>query len=456
MKKLAQITTNIAQPFAFAGVRLRHRYAELRFNLIDRLARRWLLEDRSVIEALCCIDHADRHRRQQRIEGITAQQRVVFVTFRDLHLLDWFFPIDRALARLFPGRYVLFYIDFGASLKRVGPGFHYLPYKRQIQERFIDNGIDPAAHFSDQEIRYFKGFPAPALIMTTETIRQERFDARHRVYLPHYIVPKAKDRLPPKIRYQHVFLPAKPPFSYNGLEQAPASDVVLHPVGYPKMHAIGTTYTPDKTPVPGKTCTPAKIPLLGKAQTPDPGPSTIATKPISTVLYAPSLEIDITFGLLKQGLLAAFASMPSVAFIIKLHPTLSSKMAYLRHYIDRRIAHIPNIQCDSRSSIQSLGQMASILVTDFGSVGAEFRLSFGKRVLYLPVPDHLFGGADLRFRDAFADSIADIPNLAAEIQRLLSLGDLTVQERQEMKDRVLYSWRDADEQAARTLHQIIG
>jgi len=409
----------------YAWLRLTDRLVRLRFQLLDSLACRWLLDHRSLIETLFYSHPAWTQRKQEGIDRIRQDQRIIYFTFRDLHLLDWFCPIDRALERLFPDHYRVFYVDFGSSLKKIGTGFDYLPYHRQIQQRLLEHGIDPAAHFSDREIGWFHHFPAPDLIVTSETIRRENFSAPQRVYLPHYTVPKAKDRLPEKIRYQHVFLPTRLPYSYNELEAQRSSGVQLHPVGYPKLHVLP----------PRDVKEPAGRPL---------------------VVYAPSLEIDIVLVALKAGLLAVFKGMTEIDFVIKLHPTLASKMRYLRHYIDRQIAGSPNIVGDSRSSIQTLGQRASVLIADFGSVGAEFRLSFGKRVLYLKVPDRLAGGADLRFRDAFADSITEVAGLAPEIRRLLALGDLSEQELIAMKDRVLFSWQNADETAARTIQTIIG
>lgn len=395
-------------------------------TFLGKLAKRWVLNDQNLIQAMQQSHYALSYQKQERINRIKPDQKVLFFVFRDIHFLDWFFPIHRALEKSYPNQFVVFYINFGSTLKRVGKDFGYLPYLKGVEERFIQNDRFPDYHFSDQEVKLYQNFPKPDMILTSEAIRKERFETRERVYLPHYTVPKAKDILPENIRYNHVFLPTKPPFSYDEITaNLNSSKATLHPVGYPKMSGTKTK----------------ELTLFD------------SDKPV--IIYAPSLETEVILDALERGILDTFRKMKQLNFIIKLHPTLASKMQDMMNYITNRVTGASNIIIDSTTSIQDLGKRSAMMIADFGSVGAEYRLSFGKRIIYLEVPEQFRGGADLNFRDHYADGVTTPEKLEETVTTLLEKGDLSPEEMKEMGEGVLYSWQQGDVTAADTIHKIL-
>ena len=44
-------------------------------------------------------------------------------------------------------------------------------------------------------------------------------------------------------------------------------------------------------------------------------------------------------------------------------------------------------------------------------MGGEYRLGFGKPVVFLKIPAEYEGGSDLLFRDDFADAICEVEDL---------------------------------------------
>jgi hypothetical protein len=88
-------------------------------------------------------------------------------------------------------------------------------------------------------------------------------------------------------------------------------------------------------------------------------------------------------------------------------------------------------------------------------VGGEFRMSAGKRVVFLETPRRYAGGADLQFRDDFADAVCSVEALPQVLGEVLAQGDLSQEELQEMRTRVL-TWDEApDERAAQVLHGLL-
>ncbi len=409
----------------FHWLKFKTRLKKQRDRAIEFAVRKWLVDGRSLAEVLQDVNYTQSSAKQRAIDSIRDNQRIIFFVFRDLHLLDWFTPIHRALTKEFSGRFAVFYINFGSTLKNIGSGFNYLAYARNIEKRLTENQVSSLLHFSDQEIGLFGNFPTPNLIVTSETIRKEAFTAQHRVYLPHYSVPKAGDKLPEKIRFNHVFLPSKPPYSYDEIVKETVRKAVIHKVGYPKINSLVQFETH------------------------------LFESPNPVVIYAPSLETEIVLAALKQGILEVFKKMTHLNFVIKMHPTLTSKTQNASRYIDRKISLDANIILDSTASIQEIGRISSMLIADFGSVGAEYRLSLGKRIVYLEVPKYLHGGADLRFRDHFADGISNVRNLEATINQVLEKGELSDLEKEEMGNKVLYSYSSADLCAARTIDRIL-
>ncbi len=377
------------------------------------------------IQYLALNHHSSFAKKQAFLKSIDDKCKVVFFVFRDLHLTDWFLPIHRSLGEKYSGRIAVLYVNFGSTLKKVGSGIEYLSYLNAIEKRISVITDACYQHFSDQEISLFTSFPQPDIIITSENIRKENFVAGQRVYLPHYSVPKANDTLPAKIKYNHVFLPTKPEFSYDSLKTPGREGVQLHEIGYPKI-------------LPVK---PKKIRLFDNSN--------------PVVVFAPSLNISLIESVIKQGILTVFRNIDGVNVILKLHPTLSSKMHYLNDYLQKELKDHPTIAVDTKTSIQELGDCSTLLITDFGSTGAEYRLGFGKRVIYLKVPSSFEGGADLFFRDQFADAVVSVKALKNSILELLKMGHLTEIETAIMRERVLYNWQIADQLAADKIGQIL-
>ena len=85
--------------------------------------------------------------------------------------------------------------------------------------------------------------------------------------------------------------------------------------------------------------------------------------------------------------------------MIKLHPSLASRRHYVTSFISRQIQEAEHIQFNDLARIQELAEESSIMVTDYGSAGGEYRMGFGRRIICLKVPEEYEGGADLLFRD---------------------------------------------------------
>jgi len=413
------------QTLLYSWLKIFKKIADLRLKILENLAQRWIFDGVSWIEVLHNANTALSKEKQIRIDGITDQQKIIYFTFREYHFLDWFLPIYRALIKRFPDKYAIFCIDFGSTLRNVGNRYAYWEYHQKILQRFSIHKISTSAIFSDQEIGLYTRFPAPDLIITSETIRKELFTCKNRIYLPHYCVPKAKDTLPKKISYNHVFLPTRPPFTYPEISAGIDSEISIHQVGYPKNQSQTQPFTPEFD----------------------------ADQPL--VIYAPSLEEALIFPALKAGILDVFKKMTDLNFMIKLHPTLSSKMQNVRRLIEQLTRSSSHIKIDSLTSIQDMGSQSTALITDFGSVGAEFRLRFLKRVIYLKVPVRFEGGADLHFRDQFADEVTHVDGLEKAIRAVVKKGDLKPSEGKEMIQQVLYHPETADQYAADKIDDIL-
>lgn len=400
-------------------------FREVISKTLEFLIEHLLFDRQPIIQQLNKYRYAENYKKQQLLNHLTKDQKVIFFVFRDVHILDWFMPIHLALDRLFSEKYLVFYIDFGSTLKQIGTGFNYQSYQMDIEKRLINSNITEFFHFSQDNISSFENFPAPDMIVTSETIRQEDFICKNRVYIPHYSVPKLKAVVPKNIKFNHMFQAVRPPFCYNEFLDGIKIDAQVHQVGYPKMHLK----------------TQNKVQLFQ------------SKKPI--VIYAPSVESKIVMDEIKKGILDIFKQMRHLNFIIKLHPTLASSMNDVNRYVQKAIKNSSNIILDTQNSIQSIAPSSSILINDFGSAGAEYKLRFGKRVIFLEVPQHLEGGADLRFRDQFGDGVSNIHNLEKIINKVINMGDLVSQEWENMCRKVLYEYRNADTTAANTIDQIL-
>lgn len=415
----------IQQQSKFYWLKLKRKIKNGLLHLISWLNEKSLFDNRSWIEVLHELNLFETKEKQSIIDKIGPDQKVVFFVFREIHFLDWFTPIHLALTKEFSGKFCVFYIDFGATLRRVGKGFNWLVYKKNITKRLLESAVSPLCHFSHEEIHLYHNFPRPNLILTSETIRHERFRADHRAYIPHYSVPKAKDTLPRKISFNHVFLPSKPPYTYKEITEHQYHGATIHEVGYPKIQIQSSSID---------------APFNTKKK---------------MVIYAPSLDPALILETINKGIISIFQKMSDLDFIIKLHPTLSSKMESIKHLIVQQTTTSQNIKVDTQTNIQHIGADSNALIADFGSIGAEYRLTFFKRVIYLKIPPDFEGGADLLFRDHFADGITNIENLENTIRLVLEKGDLNEGEKEKMTSEVLYAFGRGDMQAAETIDRIL-
>ena len=408
----------------FQGFRLWQRYVRFIENLLESLMRRWMLKG-ELFQTFLNNSQPYLHSEKQALIDNGKTRTVIFFTFRSLHFLDWFAPIHLALERLFPEKYEVFYINFGSTLHRIGTGFEYIRYHREIEERMLLLGVSPLRHFSHQELVEYSSVPEPAVHVTCESIRQENFSATQRIYLPHYALPKAVDTgLPENIRFNHVFLPTRPPYTYLQLNKKFPSNVKVHSVGYPKFHAV---------------C--SKVKHFNEDERP-------------LVIYAPSLEIKLLFDALDKGLLEIIKKLTQYLFVIKLHPSLASRRHYVTSFISRQLKDADHIQFNDLAGIQELAEESSIMITDYGSAGGEYRMGFSHRIICLKVPEEYEGGADLRFRDDFADAVCEVEELEQVIESVINKGDISLSELRDMREKVLSFPDAADEAAARTINEI--
>jgi len=408
----------------YQGFRLWQHYVRFIENLLESLMQRWLLKG-ELLHTFVNNSQPYLQSEKQAVINNGKTRKVIFFTFRTLHFLDWFAPIHLALDRLFPEKYEVFYINFGATLHRIGAGIEYIRYHRKVEERMLLLGVSPLRHFSHQELAEYSSIPEPAVHLTCESIRQEAFSAPERIYLPHYALPKAIDTgLPENIRFNHVFLPTRPPYTYQQLNKKYPGDVKVHSVGYPKLHAVHSNvlcFKDDERPV---------------------------------VIYAPSLEIKLLFDALDKGLLDIIKKLTQYLFVIKLHPSLASRRHYVTSFISRQIQDAEHIQFNDLAGIQELAEESSIMITDYGSAGGEYRMGFSHRIICLKVPEEYEGGADLLFRDDFADAVCEVKELEQVIESVINKGNIPNSELRDMRDKVLSFPDAADEAAARTINEI--
>ena len=172
------------------------------------------------------------------------------------------------------------------------------------------------------------------------------------------------------------------------------------------------------------------------------------------MIYAPSLEINLLFDALDKGLLDVIKKLTQYLFVIKLHPSLASRRHYITSFISRQLDDAENIQFNDLAGIQELAEESSVMITDYGSAGGEYRMGFGRRIICLKVPEEYEGGADLRFRDDFADAVCEVDELEQVIESVINKGDISFSELQDMREKVLSFPDAADEAAARTINEI--
>ena len=408
----------------FQGVKLRSHFSRTIQLLIELLLKTWLLNGQSLLSFFRTV-HPNLLLQKKILLQNTKGKKVIFFTFRTLHFIDWFAPIHLAIQRDFPRKYEIFYIDFSTTLHRIGRGFEYIRFQKQVEERLTQLNISHLCHFSHEELSDFPSFPKASILVTCESIRQESFLVKERVYLPHYILPKANETvLPSNIRFNHVFIPSKPPYTYRLLKKNLKSDIKFHNVGYPKFH----TRSKPK--------------------------SSFSDSNLPVILFAPSLDLKLIFDALDKGILKIFKEIKFCNILIKLHPSLASRRHYITTFLREQLKLEEHIKIDEISGIQSLAMESKILIADFGSMGGEYRLRFGKRVIFIETPREYEGGADLIFRDDFADAICKVKDLESTISSLLKKGKLSNSELEIMHKKVLSFTGESDKKAAKSIDKI--
>ncbi|MEY8207035.1 MAG: hypothetical protein RPT10_04375, partial [SAR324 cluster bacterium] len=149
----------------FQGVRIQLHWNKIIQKILEFLIRRLLLKGDSLFKAQPYL----RQEKQTLLEK-SSGSRIIYFTFRTLHFLDWFAPIDLALERSFPGKYEVFYIDFSTTLHRIGKGFEFLHFRQQVEERLLQLNISPLRHFSHEELSEYTSFPDADVHVTCESI----------------------------------------------------------------------------------------------------------------------------------------------------------------------------------------------------------------------------------------------------------------------------------------------
>ena len=364
------------------------------------------------------------NRREKWVLPSHSGKRIYFV-FRGVHFIDFFVPIHQALDRLYPGRYQVLYVDYAQTLKRIRGEREYERFRAELKRRLSAFDISVSRHFCGKEVQAMSGFPQPDMIVTTEAIRHESFRCEQRVYFPHSCVEK-EETIESNIRFNHFFQPSKPPYTYSRLFEPGGKTFRIHHTGYPKIHLANK---------------------IAKRRFSD-------DKPV--VLFAPSLKIDLLLRYVERGILSLFAKMVHCNFIVKLHPSLASIRHYILDLFFFKTKGRANIRIDTGSSLQEIGGNTSLMVADFGSAGPEYRLSFGRRVIYLQLPDSFVSASDLVFRDHFGDAVASVERLGEAIDSTLASGDVDAEEYRAMKSAVLYNPDSGDVAAAKAIHTILG
>ena len=409
---------------SYQGVKLKSRFSRKIQFLIEYLVTNWLLSGQT-ISSFFRKAHPNLLLQKKTLLENSKGKKIILFTFRTLHFIDWFAPIHLAIQRDFPGKYEIFYIDFSTTLHRIGRGFEYIHFQKQVEERLTQLEISHLSHFSHEDLSEFPSFPKPSVLITCESIRQEFFSVEERIYLPHYILPKSNEtELPSNIRFNHVFVPTIPPYTYKLLKKNLKSKTKFHNVGYPKL------------------CT-KSVPI-----------NSFKGSNLPVVLYAPSLDLKLIFDALDKGILEIFKEMKFCNIIIKLHPSLASRRHYITTFLSEQLKLEEHIRIDEISGIQSLAMESKILIADFGSMGGEYRLRYGKRVVFLETPKKYEGGADLLFRDNFADAKSKVKDLADPISTLLKKGNLSNYELKIMRKKVLSFTGEPDKKAARSIDKI--
>ena len=108
--------------FRFQFLRLKIRWDKTKQKILESFLQRMIMRGDSIFSYFNKTQPYLLKEKQDLIDK-TSGKKVIYFTFRTLHFLDWFAPIDLAIKRSFPERYEVFYIDFSSTLHRIGNGF---------------------------------------------------------------------------------------------------------------------------------------------------------------------------------------------------------------------------------------------------------------------------------------------------------------------------------------------
>lgn len=356
-------------------------------------------------------------------------KEVIFYVFRGVHCVDNFIPIHLSIMKLFPDKFQIFYISDFAAATRDSSVIGIIKRSNELQKILTTHNINHVSHFDRSYIRELKSFPDCDMMLFSENVDDVSFGEKHRVYLPRYIVLKAKlkkdFRNIKDLNFNHMFSSSTEEFFYSRKQILYKNrDVKIHNVGYPKFKL-------------------------------DVDPKKLFNNKQKTIIYAPSLEKEILFEFLDDGILEVFASLPTYNIIIKLHPSLAAgKQSIVNVFLDYAQKY-QNIKIDELSPIQSLIKNSDLLIADYGSVAAEYKLLSGKRVMCLKVPEKYEGGSDLMFRDKYADEICEIKTLKRAIEKNLNFSEMENKTLQKVRDDVLYHYNDSDIVCATRINKIL-
>ena len=357
----------------------------------------------------------------------TQQVPTICFAFRGIHWIDFFIPIHLELRRLYGDQYCVVYMsDLQSTLKKNMSS--RLSFYQTVRQNLRQQGIADDSYFDIEELPLFEQNFSAEILLFCENMNHIQFHGlRHRVYIPHYCVVKAKDRATfsgiKNLDMHHVFIPSKGTYFYTRSQMRYNNpDTQLHPIGYPKLELVIESVQGDAIKNP--------------------------------VIYAPSLEKEVLFDALDQGILDVFASLPDIHFLIKLHPSIEGYKGGVGHIFHHYKKKYANITIDNMTAIHKFAHHSQLLITDFGSVGAEYKLLTGKPVIYLQVPAKYLGGSDLEFRDSYAEALVSVSELQATIVKTIGMDD-SDDALATMRSKTLFHYGEASSVAAKKIVEIV-
>jgi hypothetical protein len=350
---------------------------------------------------------------------------IVCFAFTKEHWIDYFVPIAMRLEELFPDKYQIIYLsDVNKGIKN-GSIFKRLFLYSSIDKRLSKFNISKYFHFDFNELSLYKHKIKTDIVLFTEKIDHINLGAKHRIFIPHYILLKSTDT-DLNLKFNHIFIPTTNRYFYTkNVIESHNKYVITHNVGYPKFNLQAKNIKPFKSNNP-------------------------------VVIYAPSLERSILFKVLDDGILDVFARLKNINFIIKLHPAISSgRSDGILRLFENSSKTYSNIYVDKNSPVQSFHEVSDLMIADYGNVGAEYKLSSGKKVIYLSVDEAFKGGSDLLFRDNHGDGIFSVDELEENIPRILNIPNISVEKLQKLRDDVVYNYDSSCSVGAYTINDIL-